>query len=40
MKFELECIKSSLCDYRDAFTLVTGDIKLNAKNNRYLAFKN
>ena len=37
MKFETECIKSSLCDYCDA---VTGDIKVNAKNDRYLAFKN
>ena len=25
-KFETEIIKSSLCDYSDAFTLVIGDI--------------
>ena len=26
IKFETETIKSSLCDYSDAFILVTGDI--------------
>ena len=26
IKFEAESIKSSLCDYSDAYTLVTGDI--------------
>ena len=33
IKFETETIKSSLCDYSDAFILVTGDITVNAGNN-------
>ena len=34
IKFETEIIKSSLCDYSDAFTLVTGNITVNADNNK------
>ena len=34
IKFETETIKSSLCDYSDAFTLVTGNITVNADNNK------
>ena len=33
IKFEIETIKSSLCDYSDAFILVTGKIKVDANNN-------
>ena len=33
IKFETGSIKSSLCDYSDAFILVTGDITVNAGNN-------
>ena len=40
IKFETESIKSSLCDYSDAFTLVTGNITVAAKNNASYAFKN
>ena len=40
IKFETETIKSSLCDYSDAFILVTGNIKVNANNNTDIAFKN
>ena len=40
IKFETESIKSSLCDYCDAFTLVTGDITVTADNNTDVAFKN
>ena len=36
IKFETETIKSSLCDYSDAFILVTR----NAANNTDVAFKN
>ena len=32
--------KSSLCDYSDAFILVTGGITVNAGNNTDVAFKN
>ena len=39
-KFETECIKSSLCDYSDAFILVTGDITVNANNDTDILFKN
>ena len=39
-KFETETIESSLCDYSDAFILVTGDIKVNAANNTDVTFKN
>ena len=40
IKFETESIKSSLCDYCDAFTLVIGNITVAAKNNASYAFKN
>ena len=40
IKFETESIKSSPCDYSDAFILVTGDITENAGNDTYVAFKN
>ena len=39
IKFETEIIKSSLCDYFDAFILVTGDITVTADNNTDVAFK-
>ena len=37
---ETESTKSSLCDYCDAFILITGDITGNAGNNTDVAFKN
>ena len=40
IKFETETIKSSLCDYSDAFILVTGNITVAANNNTDAAFKN
>ena len=41
IKFETESIKSSLCDYSDAFVLVTGDIiTVTANNDTDVAFKN
>ena len=40
IKFETETIQSSLCDYSDAFNLVTGDTTINGDNERDLAFKN
>ena len=40
IKFETETIKSSLCDYSDAFILVTGNITVAANNNADVAFKN
>ena len=40
IKFETETIKSSLCDYSDAFILVTGYITVTANNNTDVAFKN
>ena len=40
IKFETETIKSSLCDYSDAFILVTGNIAVAANNNTDVAFKN
>ena len=40
IKFETETIKSSFCDYSDAFILVTGNIAVTANNNTDLAFKN
>ena len=39
IKFETETIKSSLCDYSDAFILVTGNITVTADNNTDVAFK-
>ena len=40
IKFETETIKSSLCDYSDAFILVTGNITVAANNNTDVAFIN
>ena len=40
IKFETETIKSSLCDYFDAFILVAGNIAVTANNNTDIAFKN
>ena len=40
IKFEIESIKSSFCDYSDAFILVTGDITVTADNNTDVEFKN
>ena len=40
IKFETETIKSSLCDYSDAFILVTGNITVTAANNTDVACKN
>ena len=40
IKFETGTIKSSLCDYSDAFILVTGNITVAANNNTDVAFKN
>ena len=39
IKFETETIKSSLCDYSDAFILVTGNITVNAANDTNVVFK-
>ena len=39
IKSETETIKSSLCDYSEAFGLVTGNITVNADNNADVAFK-
>ena len=38
IKFETETIKSILCDYSDAFILVTGNITGAANNNAHFAF--
>ena len=40
IKFETETIKSSLCDYFDTFTLVTGNTTVAANNDTDCAFKN
>ena len=41
IKFETKIIKSSFCDYSDAYILVTGDITVTGGNeNAYVAFKN
>ena len=41
IKFETKFIKSNLCDYSDAYILVTGDITVrNGSENRKIAFKN
>ena len=40
IKFETETIKSSFCDYSDAFILVTGNITVAADDNTDVAFKN
>ena len=39
IKFEAETIKSSPCDYSDAFILVTGNITVNAANDTNVVFK-
>ena len=39
VKCETESIKSSLCDYSDAFILVTGDILGTADNDADVVFK-
>ena len=39
-KFKTETIKSSFCDYSDAFISVTGDIAVNADNYTDVAFEN
>ena len=38
IKFEIETIKSSLCDYSDAFILVTGNTTVNAANDIDVVF--
>ena len=40
IKFEAESIRSILCDYSDAFILVTGNITVTVSNNTDAAFKN
>ena len=40
IKFETETIKASLCDYSDAFILITENITVNADDNIDVAFKN
>ena len=40
IKFETETIKPSLCDYSDAFILVTGNITVNATDDIVIALKN
>ena len=40
IKLEIESIKSNLCNYSDAFILVTGDITVNANNNTDVTFQN
>ena len=40
IKFETETIKSSHCDYSDAFILVTGNNTVYTDNNTEVAFKN
>ena len=40
MKFETESVKSSLCDYPGAYTLVTGDITVNSGIDTEVLFKN
>ena len=38
VKSEIESIKSCLCDYSDAFILVTGDITVTSNNDTDVAF--
>ena len=40
IKFETKTIKSSICDYSDAYILVTRDVTVNAVNDTDVAFKN
>ena len=39
IKFDTESVKSSLCDYYDAFILVTGDITATAESDTDVALK-
>ena len=39
IKYETQTIKSSLCDYSDAFILFTGNIIVNVANDTDVAFK-
>ena len=39
IKFETKSIKSSFCDYSDAFILITGDIRVTTNNDADVAFK-
>ena len=39
-RFETETVKSSLCNYSDAFISVTRNITINATNDTDVAFKN
>ena len=39
IKFETESIKSSLCDYSDAFISATWDITVNAENDTHVALR-
>ena len=39
INFETETIKLSLCDYSDAFILVTGNITVAANNDKVLRLK-
>ena len=39
IKLRTESIKSNLCDYSDAFILVTRDITVNADNNTDVPFQ-
>ena len=40
IKVEREYIKSNICDYSEAFILVTGDIRVAVNYNTDVAFKN
>ena len=40
VKFETQSIKSSLCDYVDAYILVTQNVAVTANNNTFVAFRN
>ena len=40
IRFETETVKSILCDYSDAFILVTGNITATSDNNSDIVFKN
>ena len=40
IKFEIETIKSSLCDYSDAYTFVKGDMTVNSGKNTNVALRN
>ena len=40
IKFLTSSLESSLCDYSDAYILVTGNITVAANNNTDVAFKN